>query len=669
MQILDIVLYGDGERIRRIPLRPGRLNIITGASKTGKSSLIHIVEYCLGRGTCNVSAGVITDNTRWYALRLLLPSKQVFIARRAPEYGKKSSSQVFVRVGAEVEVPSHEELSGQATSESLTPLLSELLGISPNLNIPPDGQTRDPLEANVRHGFLLTFQEQSEVANPTLLFHRQGEPGRLNAIKDALPYFLGAVAEDRFAKMNELREAKRILATAEKRLKEAESLRGAGSGLSLGLELWASASEQGLIASGTTPRTLEELVSALRPALDWVPSEAPPIPGDAMGRLESERSRLAAEMRAIQDQIRSAHECYAGQKGFQFEAREQRARLSFVNLYAAPSDADESICPICESRLESPTPTVNDLQRSLARVNQQLETVTREEPRLREFIDKAQQNLTDVKQRLSDVRAQLSALMRQQPDVGEQLQSNARLGRLVGSIDLYLRGVTATAENSDKEAAVNQARRRVEVLQQALDDTNAEEMLPSILSIIGQRIGEYAKSLELEYRDDPIRFDLKNLEVVADTAQGPVPLRRMGSGANWVGYHLAAHFALHHWFVQKDRPVPRFLFLDQPSQVYYPQDRDAEGSLDVLEEDDREAVKRMFRWMLDAMEGFQSKFQVIVIDHADLDEEWFQESIVVGMDGQPERWRRGRKLIPLSWLNEETPEPLEVEPVQPTLPF
>ena len=33
--------------------------------------------------------------------------------------------------------------------------------------------------------------------------------------------------------------------------------------------------------------------------------------------------------------------------------------------------------------------------------------------------------------------------------------------------------------------------------------------------------------------------------VIADTLNGPVPLFRMGSAENWVGYHVLAHLALH----------------------------------------------------------------------------------------------------------------------------
>ena len=47
-QILDIVLYSKKGESRVVQLQPGALNIITGASKTGKTALIEIIDYCLG---------------------------------------------------------------------------------------------------------------------------------------------------------------------------------------------------------------------------------------------------------------------------------------------------------------------------------------------------------------------------------------------------------------------------------------------------------------------------------------------------------------------------------------------------------------------------------------------------------------------------------------------
>jgi hypothetical protein len=153
-----------------------------------------------------------------------------------------------------------------------------------------------------------------------------------------------------------------------------------------------------------------------------------------------------------------------------------------------------------------------------------------------------------------------------------------------------------------------------------------------------------AQELMLEHSTSPLRLDLKKLTVVADTVDGPVPMSNMGSGENWVGYHLIAHLALHRWFAQRVRPVPRFLFLDQPSQVYFPSERElaAEMSLADLSEDDRSAVKRMFRYIFSSVDSTSQGFQVIITEHADIDENWFQTAVA-------ERWRGGLKLVPEDW--------------------
>nr|WP_239476272.1 DUF3732 domain-containing protein [Streptomyces sp. CS090A] len=64
----------------------------------------------------------------------------------------------------------------------------------------------------------------------------------------------------------------------------------------------------------------------------------------------------------------------------------------------------------------------------------------------------------------------------------------------------------------------------------------------------------------------------QRLTVVASTLECITELLRIGSGKNHVGHHVAAHLALHQYFVANSRPVPRFLMLDQPTRLYYPSD-------------------------------------------------------------------------------------------------
>lgn len=81
MQILELAVFSHDGRVRRLTFKPGALNVITGGSKTGKSAIQQIVEYCLGNGTCEVPAGVIWNSVSWYALLLQMEGSRVYSAQ------------------------------------------------------------------------------------------------------------------------------------------------------------------------------------------------------------------------------------------------------------------------------------------------------------------------------------------------------------------------------------------------------------------------------------------------------------------------------------------------------------------------------------------------------------------------------------------------------------
>jgi hypothetical protein len=52
-----------------------------------------------------------------------------------------------------------------------------------------------------------------------------------------------------------------------------------------------------------------------------------------------------------------------------------------------------------------------------------------------------------------------------------------------------------------------------------------------------------AAHLGLEHSNHPLRFDIARLTLMSDTPDGPVAMRRVGGGENWVGHHLVVHLA------------------------------------------------------------------------------------------------------------------------------
>lgn len=127
---------------------------------------------------------------------------------------------------------------------------------------------------------------------------------------------------------------------------------------------------------------------------------------------------------------------------------------------------------------------------------------------------------------------------------------------------------------------------------------------------------------------------LTKLTVMVDRDR-PVPLQQPGSGSNWLGCHLIALFALHTFFIQNKRPVPGFLFLDQPSQVYFPPETN-EQNVDSWE------VRKIYDFVFERIKELAPNMQVIIVDHADIKEKRFQDSVV-------EKWWDGMKLVPIDW--------------------
>src|SRR3546814_1700375 len=95
---------------------------------------------------------------------------------------------------------------------------------------PPPIQTRAPLTATINHALTFCLHSQHEIAQRHHLFHGSDDRFVAQAIKDTLPYFLGAVSDDYLAQQQELRRVRTEIRQIERRLAEATAIRGEGVG-------------------------------------------------------------------------------------------------------------------------------------------------------------------------------------------------------------------------------------------------------------------------------------------------------------------------------------------------------------------------------------------------------------------------------------------------------
>lgn len=642
-QIQDIVLYGfNGER-RDLTLRPGELNIITGASKTGKTALIEIVDYCMGSEKCGIYEGIIRKAVEWVGIRLEVEGGQAFIARRLPKLGGNYSEVVYYDLQRTLNLPDHDDLRQTTNLQALEGLLSKHAGIGENIHQPPSGQTRSPLAANIRHALFFSFQQQSEVISNKHLFHKQSEQYVPQAIKDVLPYFLGAVDDAHLAKMIELRQLRRGLRGMERNLAEYEGVRG--QGITRAQTLLSEAQDVGLCDPNEEFDTWEKCVEALRQAQKHLvqPEEEFAREGDAFEKLLQEHAALSEELRVIKGQLAYAKALSSDGQGYSHEAGAHIHRLRSIGLFNSEQDSS-SICPLCQSKLLDKTiPAISDLEQSIQRLEKQVRIVEERSPQMERLILTLQERLQEAKRRLRENRESQEAVQASNERLQMIRDHAARRAYIVGRIGLYLESLPYLEDTSELKLKIEEAKLAIAELEEELSDEVIQEKIDSIISILSRDMSKWAQSLGLEHSSYPIRLDIKQLTVKADSENGPIPLERMGSGENWVWYHLITHFALHKWFVKKNRPVPRFIFIDQPSQVYFPPDNDLNGTMENIKNEDRLAVAKMYKLAFDVAEQLHPNFQIIMTDHANLAEEWFQRCII-------ENWWGDLKLVPDEWL-------------------
>jgi hypothetical protein len=316
---------------------------------------------------------------------------------------------------------------------------------------------------------------------------------------------------------------------------------------------------------------------------------------------------------------------------------QQSARLHALHLVPGAEGTVPTVCPMCLSSVESLTPKLQTLRQEMEDVSGRISALHSQNPRLQAYTNELSAQVNDAAVALRSKQEQINAVIEQSEVLKREQEMAVRRSRVQGRISAFLESESDDS-NDELKARLGVLRARASTLASDLAGENYEDRLRNAEDILSEYMTEYARELDLEHSEGRTRLDLRRLTVVAETKHGSIRLENMGSGDNWVGCHGLTHMALHRLFRERDRPVPAFLILDQPSKAHYPPSDQVIAP--EIEDHDRAAVLRLFEFIY--RRTMVGAFQTIIIDHADEAEDWFQASIVA-------RWRGGEKLVPDSW--------------------
>lgn len=642
---------------RIIPFEKGRVNVITGGSRTGKSAIIPIIDYCLASSECQIPIDTIRDHSAWYGLLLETDTEQVLLARRGPD-GRDASDQFYLMRGNLLSIPPFIEEANEKT-ESVKHMLNTLSG-TPYFRL---GGADDPRPYQERLSFrdlmALVFQSQEVVANQNILFYKTHAHEHRERLKNWLPYILGA---ENLEVLNARQRLGVVQAKLAQLRREYQKLKVVSSSWISNMEGHLQVAKRyGLVdESYEVPKdpAPEDLIQKAKEILE-VRLERPTPSSQQMDQaakmlleLEKEEDVLSDEISLVRKRLDDISRLRSGLTAYGGAARRRADRLQISQwLQDIAKEAQE--CPLCgEAKHEKS----RDEIRRIASV---FETVEEEASRTKEIPTSFVREETTLKTQLEFVLGRRKVLGSSIDKVlAENKEAKAQfdrrqsmfyfLGHLRASVDTF-QSLLAGGEVAKELASLEEEER---TLLKQVDPDGVKRRLDAALGIVAQKALKRLDTLDAEekYKRTAPKFSVSDLSLKVLSKDGHWHfLAEVGSASNWLSFHIAFVCALHEFFVeQSESCVPSFAVFDQPSQVYFPKTSRTAESDDNSQYDDEDvrAVVGIFKTLADSVREQKGRWQCIVLDHAR--DEIYRDIKEVH---EVEVWRDGNKLIPAHWYS------------------
>lgn len=222
-QIRKIILWPKNPQhtIRTVVFERGRINVISGLSRTGKSAIIPIIDYCLGSRRCTIPTGVIREKTSWFGVVVSTAEGEKLFARREPEQ-QQATDDMYLQEAVQVVIPAL--VTKNATRDSVKQRLDGLSMLT-TLSFTVDDASSNGLgRPSFRDLAAFNFQPQNIVANPNVLFYKADTVEHRAKLRSILPYVLGAVSGETLAQRHELQRLQRDLRRKESDLRNIQAL-------------------------------------------------------------------------------------------------------------------------------------------------------------------------------------------------------------------------------------------------------------------------------------------------------------------------------------------------------------------------------------------------------------------------------------------------------------
>jgi hypothetical protein len=188
IQISNVILWQKNGIQRTLDFLHNRVNVITGDSGKGKSSILYIIDYCLlASETTGISKTNIDSKVDWYGIKISVDGKELVIAR--PSESNGITDQAYFNENGII--PQYPVLNVRI--DNLKKVLSSAFGIDTELRVPYGGRyIQAGSKVSFRNFLAYCYQDQNTIVAPDHLYVRPADGRYQEAIERTFRMAIGA---------------------------------------------------------------------------------------------------------------------------------------------------------------------------------------------------------------------------------------------------------------------------------------------------------------------------------------------------------------------------------------------------------------------------------------------------------------------------------------------
>lgn len=561
-----------------------KVNVITGDSSTGKSSILSIIDYCLLSGVSNIVEDVINENIEWYGLSFNLRDIDYVIIRKNPKDG--GSNQIYF------EQTDNFPLVFEPNSDrgQLIMKLNELFGSPRRTYNVIDRQ----ISTTFRSFLSVNYLTEDAIATQNTYFDTKffKDPDIDAIISEITKISIGIDEQQKHELETKLLELRKKLddennrrARVENKVSEYEEKLKV---------LFSQVVDLGICEQTDDACNIESLQCEISKALDFY---------DKVYN-SKEQFKQISELRKKRTIIkRNLEKCNS-------------LRDDIVRYNEYIDQVEDSLLPIdfITKHLDDVV-YYEDTRRLIENLKATLENV-RKNGRHKKAVPEdllAQIERYQLEyQKINNEFKKQNVLLRKSMDA-DWLMKLIQLKHTYETMSKPQRAIMSDAEYINLEQEIKNVQQQLEQLV-----TNKDERL----SALNNRIKDYfsvAHGLSDAYNSCLPRFDIEHQALYLKREGEEFVITNVGSKCNYMFMHLCTFLGIHEHAIKEGIDyIPSFLFIDQPSIPFYADNSDG----DIKDNDDKKRLGYAFNLINIFMDRiikfiYKHPFQIILIEHAD----------------------------------------------------